>query len=100
MTYSPRDNSESWLRAEALFRNLPLGVQTWLRVQANQTILGMLDKEISKYKGKMGTPPIYFPPDLGIPETFVIVRNPKNERDVYQNGPRVGGSALPSRPVG
>jgi len=79
LTYSPRDTSESWHRAEALFRNLPLGVQTWLHEQAHHTILGMLEKESEKYKGKMGTPPLYFPPELGIPETFVIVRNPKTK---------------------
>ncbi len=79
MNYSPRDTSESWHRAESVFRNLPLGVQKWLHEQAHDTILGMLEKESEKYKGKMGTPPIYFPQELGIPETFVIVKNPKTK---------------------
>lgn len=77
MTESNAPEFEAWKRAEAVFRQLPDGVQHWLRTQARDTLLRMLDRELQKYKGKMGTPPIYFPRDLGIPETFMVVRNPK-----------------------
>ena len=64
----------------ALFRELPLTVQEWLRSQARETILRMLERELAKCKGKMGTPPIRFPPDLGIAEAFIVVRNAKTKK--------------------